>query len=121
MFFLPIPSARVSEKPMAWKSWISALHYTAPAKTNLAKRPANRATRQTQHLCPKSELCHPHLIYVLTTVGTKIIADPEKCFQELIFEKLLIFLRDGSCLELIIVSSNFQTLLLLQDKLLESV
>ena len=25
------------------------------------------------------------------TVGTKIIADPEKCFQELIFEKLLIF------------------------------
>ena len=55
------------------------------------------------------------------TVGTKIIADPEKCFQELISEKLLIFLRDGPCLELIIVSSNFQALLLLQDKLLESV
>ena len=55
------------------------------------------------------------------TVGTKIIADPENCFQELISEKLLIFLRDGPCLELIIVSSNFQALLLLQDKLLESV
>ena len=26
-----------------------------------------------------------------STVGTKIIADPEKCFQELISEKLLIF------------------------------
>ena len=45
------------------------------------------------------------------TVGTKIIADPEKCFQELISEKLLIFtLRDGPCLELVIVSSNFQAL-----------
>ena len=31
------------------------------------------------------------------------------------------FLRDGPCLELIIVSSNFQALLLLRDKLLESV
>ena len=57
----------------------------------------------------------------LRTVGTKIIADPEKCFQELISDKLLIFLRDGPCLELIVVSSNFQALLLLQDKLLESV
>ena len=45
------------------------------------------------------------------TVGTKIIADPEKCFQELISERLLIFLRDGPCLELIIVSSNSQALL----------
>ena len=42
------------------------------------------------------------------TVGTKIIVDPEKCFQEFISEKLLILLRDGPCLELIIVSSNFQ-------------
>ena len=41
--------------------------------------------------------------------------------QELISEKLLISLRDGPCLELIIVSSNFQAVLLLQDKLLESV
>ena len=57
----------------------------------------------------------------LVTVGTKTIADPENCFQELISEKSLIFLRDGPCLELIIVSSNFQALLLLQDKLLESV
>ena len=55
------------------------------------------------------------------TVGTKIIADPEKCFQELISEKLLILLRDGPGLELVIVFSNFQALLLLQDKLLESV
>ena len=55
------------------------------------------------------------------TVGTKIIADPEKCFQELISEKLLILLRDGPCLELVIVSSNFQALPLLQDHLLASV
>ena len=55
------------------------------------------------------------------TVGTKIIADPEKCFQELISEKLLILLRDRPCLELIIVSINFKALLFLQDKLLESV
>ena len=31
------------------------------------------------------------LMCFLFTVGTKIIADPEKCFQELISEKLLIF------------------------------
>ena len=36
-------------------------------------------------------------------VGTKIIADPEKYFQELISEKWLILLRDGPCLELIVV------------------
>ena len=53
--------------------------------------------------------------------GSWIIADPEKYFQELISEKLLILLRDGLCLELIIVSSNFQALLLWQEKLLESV
>ena len=35
--------------------------------------------------------------------------------------KLLILLRDRPCLELIIVSSNFQALLFLHDKLLESV
>ena len=45
------------------------------------------------------------------------MADPEKCFQELISEKLLILLRDRPCL----VSSNFEALLFLQDKLLESV
>ena len=50
-----------------------------------------------------------------STVGTKIIADPEKCFQELInSEKLLILLGDRSCLELIIISSKFQALLFLQ-------
>ena len=54
-------------------------------------------------------------------VGTKIIADPEKCFRELISEKLLILLRDRPCLELIFISSNFQALFFLQDKLLESV
>ena len=31
-------------------------------------------------------------MYIILTVGTKIIADPEKCFQELISEKLLIFI-----------------------------
>ena len=59
--------------------------------------------------------------YFSTTVETKILADPEKGFQELISEKLLTLLRDRPCLELIIVSSNSQALLFLQDKLLESV
>ena len=58
--------------------------------------------------------------------GSKIGANwcafgPQGCFQELISGKLQIFWRDGPCLELIFVSSNFQALLLLQDKLLESV
>ena len=52
------------------------------------------------------------------TVGTKITADPEKCFQELTSEKLLIFFLAGWVLfGIIIVSSNFQALLLLQDKI----
>ena len=55
------------------------------------------------------------------TVGTKSKADPETCFQELISENLLLLLRGRPCLELIIVSSNIQALLFLQDKLLESV
>ena len=38
--------------------------------------------------------------------GTKSIADPDKCFQEFISEKLLILLREGRCLELVIDSSN---------------
>ena len=42
------------------------------------------------------------------TVGTKIIADLEKCFQESISLNLLILLRDRPCQELIIVSSNFR-------------
>ena len=49
-----------------------------------------------------------------STVGTKIIADPDKCFRELISEKLLILLRDRPCLEFIIVSSNFQAFLFFQ-------
>ena len=48
------------------------------------------------------------------------MADPEKCFKELISEKLLILLRGRPCLELIIASSSFQALLFWQDKLLES-
>ena len=55
------------------------------------------------------------------TVGTKILADPENCFQELISDNLLISMRDRPCLELIVVSSSFQALLFVQDKLLESV
>ena len=53
---------------------------------------------------------------MLALSGPKIIADLEKCFRELISENLLMLLQDGPCLELIIVSSNFQALLLLQDK-----
>ena len=46
-----------------------------------------------------------------------------KMFPGINFWKITDFFcgRDGPCLELIIVSSNFQALLLLQDKLLESV
>ena len=51
----------------------------------------------------------------------QIIADPEKCFQELVSEKLQIVLRERPRLELIIVSSNFQALLFWQDKLRESI
>ena len=50
-----------------------------------------------------------------------MIAGPEKCYQELISETLLILLQDRACLELIIASISFQALLFLQDKLLESV
>ena len=49
------------------------------------------------------------------TVETKIIADPEEWFQELISEKLLLLLRDRLCLELIVVSSTFQALPFLRD------
>ena len=42
------------------------------------------------------------------TILAKIIADPEKCFEE-----MLTLFRDRPCLELIIVSSHFQALLLL--------
>ena len=38
----------------------------------------------------------------------QITADPEKCLQELISEKLLISLRGRPCLEFVIVSSNSQ-------------
>ena len=50
---------------------------------------------------------------VLSTVGTTIRADREKCFQELISENLLILLRDRPCLEIVIVSSNFSGFVLL--------
>ena len=49
------------------------------------------------------------------------MADPEKRFQELTSEKSLILKWDRPCLELVIVSSTFQALLFLQDKLLGSV
>ena len=59
---------------------------------------------------------------VHSTVGTKVIADPEKGlkFQELKSEKLLILLQDRPCQELILVSSDFQVLFSVQDKLLAS-
>ena len=59
---------------------------------------------------------------LISTVGSKSIADLEKCLQVFISEKVLMPLRDRPSLELMIVSSNnFQVLLLLQNKLLESV
>ena len=53
--------------------------------------------------------------------GTKVIADPETCFQELISDKSLNLLRDRPCLEFSLIPSNFQALLFLHHKLLESV
>ena len=50
-----------------------------------------------------------------------MIANPEKCFRELISENLLILLRDGPCQEFSIASSNFEASLFRQEKLLESV
>ena len=75
---------------------------------------------------------HPAVLKILRVVnllrvvflvrrGPLGIADPEKCFQELTSEKLLILLQEWPCVELIIVSSNFQALLLLQEKLREAV
>ena len=46
--------------------------------------------------------------WFFSTVGTKIIADLEKCSQESTSEKLLILLRDRPCLEILIGSSNFR-------------
>ena len=70
-----------------------------------------------------SEFLEDHAFqkYKANAVGTKILADPEKCFQEFVSEKLLILLQDRLYLKLIIVSSNFQAFLFLQDKLQESV
>ena len=62
---------------------------------------------------PLSFFCTPRSKPV---VETKIIADPDKSFQEFVSEELLILLRDRSCLELILVFSNFQAWLFLQDK-----
>ena len=61
------------------------------------------------------------LPFLVGTVGTKTIADPEKCFQELISEELQILLWDRPCLELIFIDSSYQAFLFLQGKLLESV
>ena len=49
------------------------------------------------------------------TAGSKMIADPEKRLQDLASGRLLILLRGWPCLGLIIVASNFQALLFLQD------
>ena len=57
---------------------------------------------------------------LFSIVGTKSIANPAKCFQESVAEKRRMFLQDRLCLESMIVSSNFQALPFLQDKLLES-
>ena len=61
------------------------------------------------------------MVSLVFTVGTKITADPENCFQQLISEEFADLLWDKPCLELIISSSSFQALLFLQDKLLESI
>ena len=51
-------------------------------------------------------------------VGIKMIAYPEKCFQQLLYWNCWVYCRPF--LELVIVSSNFLVLLFSQDKLLES-
>ena len=45
-----------------------------------------------------------------------MIAEPEKCFQELVSEKILMLLRERPSLESTIVSSKFQALLFLHDE-----
>ena len=71
-----------------------------------------------------AKFCCSHNLF---TPRTKYCRDQNysgsgKMFPGINSEKLLFFLmQEGPCLELIIVSSNFQALLLLQDKLLESV
>ena len=60
----------------------------------------------------KRQIIGENLAGPLITVETKIIADPEKYIQQ----KLLFFVRDRPCLELIIISSNFQAVLLLGEK-----
>ena len=54
---------------------------------------------------------------VKKTAGTKVVADLEKCFQELISEKLLILLRDRPLLKLSNVSSNVQGFALLAGQI----
>ena len=67
---------------------------------------------------PNNNLFRQHCV-PRVTVGTKISGSV--ILPGINSEKLQILLRDGPCLELMIVSSHFQALLLLQDKLLESV
>ena len=103
--------------------WAGSLR-TSRGRTDIPVKNVGQALKAFERRAYRSSKWHYRqrkIIFELFTVGTKIIADPEKCFQELISKELLILLRDGPCLELIIVSSNFQALLLLQEKLLESV
>ena len=64
---------------------------------------------------------NPHQGLALAQNSVSSLFRMGKTFQELFSEKVLILLRDRPCLEVIIVCGNFQALLLLQDKRLESV
>ena len=60
---------------------------------------------------------------VILIVGTKVIADPETCYQELSSNMFLGLLRDRPCPQAILtlISSYFLGSLFMHDKLLESV
>ena len=88
------------------KSWKNKHFRTdIPARTSMKKLRSEKL--RADFSLPKKS--------ILKYFRNQIIADPKTCLQEFISGKLLILLRDKPCLELVIVSSNFQALLGLQD------
>ena len=71
---------------------------TSDLHAKIAQEPFPPPPHQRPHRSLKASGSRPQPQHWVNTVGTKIIADPEKCFQELISEKSLILLRDWPCL-----------------------
>ena len=75
----PAPAVRELESACSVSMFSDASRYLRSAFRGLRGRGQQQFATQTLR------------VHLLGTVGTKIIADPEKYFQELISEKLLIF------------------------------